>query len=292
VRDYAKVSPQFWTGRTGKALKAAGPEAVIVGLYLLTAPHANMIGVYHLPVEYISVDTGLSIEGAWKGLARAIEAGFCTFDTASDYVFVHEFAAYQVGEALAEADKRCAGIRNELGKVPRGQCRRGFAARYAVAFHLPEETDSQPDDEAPSKPLACQEQEQEQDLKRYRPAVSSAKQTKQTIPCPYESIVSLFHEKLPALPAVKLLQESRKTALRKRWGWVLSSTKADGARRAETAPQALAWFGDFFARAADNDFLMGRGERTGPHANWRCDIDFLLTDRGLAQVIEKTETAA
>ena len=37
MRDYAKVAPQFWTGKTGKALKAAGPETVIVGLYLAMA---------------------------------------------------------------------------------------------------------------------------------------------------------------------------------------------------------------------------------------------------------------
>lgn len=31
MRDYAKVSPKFWIGKTGKALKALVPEAVIVG---------------------------------------------------------------------------------------------------------------------------------------------------------------------------------------------------------------------------------------------------------------------
>jgi hypothetical protein len=32
--------------------------------------------------------------------------------------------------------------------------------------------------------------------------------------------------------------------------------------------------------------------RSGAHANWRCDIDFLLTDKGMRHVIEKTEAAA
>jgi hypothetical protein len=166
VRDYAKVAPQFWTGTTGKALKKAGPEAVIVAMYLMTSPHANMIGVYHCPVGYIVIDTGLTIEGASKGLASAIEAGFCTFDEDSDYVFVHEFAAYQIGDELKADDKRCAGVKNELDKVPKNQCWRGFRARYAVPFHLPVPVAPASPIEAPSEPLRCQEQEQEQEQEK------------------------------------------------------------------------------------------------------------------------------
>ncbi|MEQ1683476.1 MAG: hypothetical protein ABL916_07480 [Burkholderiaceae bacterium] len=288
MRDYAKVSPQFWTGRTGKALKTAGPEAVIVGMYLMTSPHANMIGVYHCPVAYIAIDTGLTIEGASKGLTSSIEADFCTFDADTDFVFVHEFASYQVGPKLESSDKRCVGVRNALVKVPHGQCRRGFQARYALPFNLPEADESTEVREAPSKPLGCQEQEQEQ-KKEKRPSDLSARPT---IPCPYQSIVDLFHEKLSSLPKVKLMPVGRQKALRKLWGWVLSTSKASGDRRATTAEQALTWIGDYFARAGENDFLMGRGDRSGSHANWRCDIDFLLTDKGLRHVIEKTEAAA
>jgi len=168
MRDYAKVSPKFWTGRTGKALKAAGPEAVIVGMYLMTSPHANMIGVYHCPIAYIAIDTGLTIEGASKGLTRAIDAGFCTIYADTDFVFVHEFAAYQVGLQLEPKDKRRAGVRNELKKVPDGQCRRDFEARYAVPFRLIEVDESAASCEAPSMPLACQEQEQEQEQEQGR----------------------------------------------------------------------------------------------------------------------------
>ncbi len=158
MRDYAKVAPQFWTGRTGKALKAAGPEAVIVAMYLMTSPHANMIGVYHCPIAYISIDTGLPLEGASKGLASAIEADFCTFDDSCDYVFVHQFAEYQIGPELAATDNRVKGVVNELAKVPKGQCWQGFRARYAHPYNLPLPTPSQPKkpspSEAPSKPGA------------------------------------------------------------------------------------------------------------------------------------------
>lgn len=152
MRDYAKVAPQFWTGKTGKALKAAGPEAVIVAMYLMTSPHANMIGLYHCPIVYIAHDTGLGIEGASKGLQSAIEADFCTFEADTDYVFVHEFAMYQIGDELDPKDNRVKGIANELSKVPKGQCWQSFRARYAVPFHLPLPAKQASPLKAPSKP--------------------------------------------------------------------------------------------------------------------------------------------
>lgn len=39
MRDYGKVSPQFWIGKTGKEIREKGHEALIVSMYLLTNPH-------------------------------------------------------------------------------------------------------------------------------------------------------------------------------------------------------------------------------------------------------------
>lgn len=88
------------------------------------------------------------------------------------------------------------------------------------------------------------------------------------------------------------MDDDRKKAMRKFWSWVLTSNKSDGTRRATDADEALGWIGEYFDRASQNDFLMGRTERSGEHKNWRCDLDFLLTSRGMKQVIEKTQDAA
>jgi uncharacterized protein YdaU (DUF1376 family) len=110
--------------------------------------------------------------------------------------------------------------------------------------------------------------------------------------CPHDEIVALYHERLPELPRVKLMSDKRKDAIRKFWRWILTSTKSDGTRRATGKDQALTWIGGYFGRASENDWLMGRTVRTGEHANWQCDIDFLVSERGLKQVIEKTREAA
>ena len=73
------------------------------------------------------------------------------------------------------------------------------------------------------------------------------------------------------------------------WKWVLTSKRSDDTRRATNADEAVAFIRAYFERASANDFLMGRVVQTGVHTGWRCDLDFLLTERGRKHVIEKTE---
>lgn len=179
MRDYAKVSPQFWIGPTGKLLRAAGRDAQLVALYLLTNPHANMLGLYYLPKLLLSHETGLSIEGASKGLARCHEAHFCSFDAKTEMVWVHEMAAYQVGEQLTANDKRCIGIQNEYDSLPENPFLQGFFDRYRTAFHLKNSREFQPKtaspSEAPSEPHRSQEHEQEQEQEEEQNYVEQAR---------------------------------------------------------------------------------------------------------------------
>ena len=111
--------------------------------------------------------------------------------------------------------------------------------------------------------------------------------------CPHDLIVQSYHDALPELPRVKLMDsKGRKAKIAEFWKWVLSSTRADGKRRAATAGEAQAWIRAYFERVRASDFLMGRGSRSEGHSTWRCDFDFLLSDKGKKQVIEKTEAVA
>jgi hypothetical protein len=167
MRDYGKVSPGFWTGKTGKALKAKGTEAVIVALYLMTCQHSNMLGLYYLSKAYIAVDTPLGFEGASKGLQGACEVGFCHYDDESEVVWVVEMAAYQIAEELKDSDLRCKGIQREYDALPENPFLTAFYERYGAAFHMSskrgEESKRTRPSKAPTKPLRSQEQEQEQE---------------------------------------------------------------------------------------------------------------------------------
>lgn len=177
MREYAKVAPSFWTGRSGRRLRGQ-QEAQIVAMYLMTCPHANMVGVYTCPLVYIAHETGLSLEGASKGLASLIEAGFCTFDTELELVWVHEMARFQVGDCLKLQDKRTAGVQAAFDRMPDGLIRQGFHARYHEAFHLPALTGNSPL-QAPSQPLASQKQEQEQQQAQQQEQAQAQEQAQQ-----------------------------------------------------------------------------------------------------------------
>lgn len=165
MRDYSKVGPQFWIGKTGKKLRAAGAAAQLVGLYLMTSPHANMTGLYYVSRDSIAHETGLGMEGASKGLQSCIEAGFCSYDDESEMAWVHEMAFFQIADKLSAADKRSAGVQNEYDALPDNPFLGAFFEKYAAPFNMKRNrgaVDNNPI-EAPSKPLASQEQEQAQE---------------------------------------------------------------------------------------------------------------------------------
>lgn len=110
--------------------------------------------------------------------------------------------------------------------------------------------------------------------------------------CQTDAVVNAYHENLPELPAVRLLNDSRRKAISAFWRWVLTSKKSNGDPRATNAQEALDWIVAYFRRASENDFLMGRHGSNGKHAQWKADFDFLLTEKGKRHVIEKTEVAA
>jgi hypothetical protein len=302
MRDYAKVSPKFWTGETGQELARRGSEAVIVAMYLMTSPHSNMLGLYYQPILYMAEETGLTPEGASMGLQHCIEVGFCDYDPASKWVWVFEMAGYQIGCDLLATDKRCKGVQKDYSALPNVPFIGPFFDYYAGHFHLAEKRNFvqknkglQPMNasplDAPSKPRTGTGTGTGTGAGAGagKPSASSAAKLPT---CQTQAVIDLYHEILPNLPKVRLHTKDRVKAIRKTWEWVLTSKKSDNTARATNAEEALAWFRDYFERATHNDFLMGRTHRSGEHADWKCDIDFLLTDRGMKQVIEKTKEAA
>lgn len=166
MRDYSKVGPQFWIGKTGKALRKQGLEAQMVAMYLMTSPHANMLGLYYVPQTFIAHETGLGLQGAMKGLQGCIDAGFCSYDEDSEVVWVIEMARFQVGDQLKDKDLRIKGVQNEYDSLPDNPYLAAFYEMYAAAFCMTSKRGETSPLQAPSKPLPSQEQEQEQEQKQ------------------------------------------------------------------------------------------------------------------------------
>lgn len=155
TRDYGRVYPEFWTGRTGKIIRSLGRDAQTISLYLITCPSANMIGIYYLPLPALCHEIGISLQGATKALESLSEAEFCSYDGASEQVWVPEMARFQIGEELKPEDNRVKGIIKEIEKYKKSRFYRAFVEKYNLKYHLNLESPH----EAPYEPLPSQEQE-------------------------------------------------------------------------------------------------------------------------------------
>ena len=136
MREYARVYPSFWIGKTGKQLRKCGLESQIVAMYVLTCPHANMIGLYYLPIPYISYDTGIPLQGACKALASLKKIGFCFYDEETEFVWVPKMAQYQIGKELKPNDKQVKGIENLYNSLTNNPFLYEFYEIYKDIFHI------------------------------------------------------------------------------------------------------------------------------------------------------------
>ena len=272
MRDYGKVAPQFWTGKTGKALRGDS-EAQVVAMYLMTSPHANMIGVYHLPMLYLSHETGLSIEGASRGLAKCVELGFCVYDDESETVFVVEMAAHQVGEELKESDNRVKSVGRQYKSISSPVIADAFHARYGEPFNLESPY------EAPSKGLVKGLQ------KPPSPAPAPALVSVKAGSTDAQAILSAYHEILPACQAVAVLGPKRERRI------------AEAAKQARKVCREQGWPYDpaefwtaYFTECAGDEWL--RGDKPNPNnPAWRQKLDTLIDETRFTQVMDRAIAA-
>lgn len=141
MRVFATLRSQFWTGTTGKAITAAGKDARIVATYLLTCEHANMIGLYRLPLLYVSEETGLKRREVSSALEQLGFMEFAAYDQETEYVWVCEMARYQLDllphEAIKEGDHRAQGAARIYKQLAPNPFLLPFYERYAPRLRLP-----------------------------------------------------------------------------------------------------------------------------------------------------------
>lgn len=283
MREYGKITPGFWVGNTGRLLRS-DTNAQLLALYLMTSPHANMIGLFYCPMAYIVADTGIPLEGALKALQRLSEVGFCTLESPPDWVWVHEMARYQIGDAIKPRDNQVKGIKKELEKIPNIGIKKSFTERYRDAFHLHDLIPPSPL-QGPCKPLRSQEQEQEQEqeIKKQSPdgdcvetAVSTPAPSGKIVQIdrtPYAAILDCYHDILPELRAVRKLTPARQQAIRNAW-------------RGDLIGADLSKWQDFFSYVrARCPFLTGHKPGADGRA-FQCDLEWLMKPANLVKVIE------
>ena len=90
--------------------------------------------------------------------------------------------------------------------------------------------------------------------------------------CPYQSIVELYHEVLPELPSLSVLNAPRKAKLKARW-------------RENAVHRDLEFWRDYFGVVRASAWLMGKkpGRNGEP---FRCTFDWLICPSNFVKVVE------
>ena len=111
---YGVIFPEFWTGATGRELRAAGKDAQLLSLYLATNRHANMIGLYRLRLEDVRHEIGLGLKGLVRAFTATARTQYALYDAASAYVWVRTMARFRLGmkagEPLAPDDNKVSAV--------------------------------------------------------------------------------------------------------------------------------------------------------------------------------------
>jgi len=176
VAYYGVIYPEFWTGPTGRALRVHGKDAQLLALYLLSAPHANMIGLYHLPLPYIRQESGLTVRSLTAGLAALEAENFARYDATSEFVWVREMARVRMNigpgrPALDKKDLKAIGAQKLYATLPSNPWLGPFFDRYAKVLHLRSRREAplplglRSPFQAPSKPVTESVSVSESDLK-------------------------------------------------------------------------------------------------------------------------------
>ncbi len=139
---YGIQLPEFWTGETGRAIQQhGGKDATILAAYLTSAPRANMIGLYRLPVADVAAHTPLLETEALVSFLVLAQHDFAYFDPASEIVWVRSMARFRLGlsldrPALAPGDKKVAAARKLYDGAPANPWLFAFFHNYKSALHL------------------------------------------------------------------------------------------------------------------------------------------------------------
>lgn len=97
-------------------------------------------------------------------------------------------------------------------------------------------------------------------------------------PCPTDRIIALYHQHLPMLSRVEVINDARRRSISARWKEVVADPDIRKAQDPREA--ALEFFDWYFCHVATSPFL------TGKTKGWRADIDFLMTAGKFARIVE------
>ena len=124
-------------------LREFSPNAKLVGMYLLTAPSFNMLGLFPAPISTICIDTGLNQSAVLEAIEELTVGDFIKYNKEREEVWVQPMAGTQTGVGKLSVNQE-KGVINELMRLCESKF--SFVADFREAYQdvykfLPENLD-------------------------------------------------------------------------------------------------------------------------------------------------------
>lgn len=127
MREFSSFYASFWTGETGKILRE-NQDAQTLAAFLFTNQHHNLIGLYYLPLQYASHETGLSIDRVSKAMEFLSKHRFAYYDAKTEHVWAVTLAQRQI----TSSPKAITGALKLLRAAPKSPLLDAFVRRYGA----------------------------------------------------------------------------------------------------------------------------------------------------------------
>ncbi len=88
MRIYGSIQVSFWENND---IQNLSDRSKLLALYLLTAPHSNMLGCFRLPDGYIVEDLKWDSQSTQEAFSELSKIDFLTRDQISSWVVIHHF---------------------------------------------------------------------------------------------------------------------------------------------------------------------------------------------------------
>ncbi len=118
MKSFSKLYSDFWINYDNSKTLSAGIDGRLMALYLQSNTHQNMLGVYYLPLLYISSDLKLPVEQVKKALKKLYKVNYCKYDARTQYVWVCNLVFDQIGVGGGAKDNRIMGLQAIWDSLP------------------------------------------------------------------------------------------------------------------------------------------------------------------------------
>ncbi|MDD2701578.1 MAG: hypothetical protein PHH36_10100 [Sideroxydans sp.] len=280
---YRKIDPRIWNDEKFRGMSDASKLGF---LFLLTHPHMTSLGAMRATIAGLAEELGWTTEAFREAFGEALRKGMAEHDPKACLISIPNFIRYNSPES-PNVVKAWVGA---LDLLPECELKnRTIARAKAFAEALPEAF-AKALPEAFAKGMPYQEQEQEPEQEQEKKLMSPVGDQ---LSCPVEEIISLYHEAMPTNPRCKVLNASRRSAIKARWLEASRLTcKPFGYSTREAG--ITAWR-TFFQTCNTSLFLTGQAAPQPGKPPFIADIDFLMSPKSFAKCLENKyhrETAA